>query len=220
MPRPPPSSLLTINGWCWSLGYLRRYGRRLRRFAIRILFVLMTDLVKLSLATIFTILLLGWRIWDLDLWPLVLVLALEARLHMFWACAILSTYWQDLFSFFDITLHLPVPYTPEVGLLGILNDIASRTYARILICLLLFYAHKLILLNWKNAAAPSIQHFYSLVNKDLPKFKLIYNCRACTKKFTKVWQHQLDSSDSFWGFPTGKNQCVNFTCVKCHELSL
>lgn len=74
-------------------------------------------------------------------------------LNVFWVCPILSTFWRNLFTFFE-TAHLPVPPTPEVGLLGILNDFIPRTHNRSLVHLLLFYAHKIILLNWKNAASP------------------------------------------------------------------
>lgn len=89
---------------------------------------------------------------------------------------------KDLF-FFDNTLHLPVPHTPEVGLLGVLNYFIHRTHARTLARLMLFYARKLSLFQWKNASAPDIQTFYRMVMKVIPIFKLIYNSRACPKKF-------------------------------------
>lgn len=59
--------------------------------------------------------------------------------HMFWTCSGLSSFWKELFAFFDNELH-PIPHIPEVGLLGVLNDHVSRTHARTLLRILLFFA--------------------------------------------------------------------------------
>lgn len=56
--------------------------------------------------------------------------------HMFWTCPGLTTFWKDVFSFFNRKLHVPLPQTPEVGLLGVLNDIVPRTHVRMLIRIL------------------------------------------------------------------------------------
>ena len=118
-------------------------------------------------------------------------------LHMFWSCPGVTAYWRELFSFFGDTLHFPVPLTPEAGLLGVLNDSVPTTHARTLLRIILFYARKLILLQWKSASAPDIQMLYRMVNKVLPIFKCIYKGRACPKKFGKIWQPWLDIADSF-----------------------
>lgn len=80
-----------------------------------------------------------------------------------------------------------MPQSPEVGLLGILNDFVPRSHALTLLCMFLFYECKLILLHWKDAVQPFTQQFYHLVNADMPEFKLLYKGGACPKKFTKIW---------------------------------
>lgn len=117
---------------------------------------------------------------------------------MFWSCPVMSTFWRDLFSFFENTLQIKVPCTPKVGLLGVLNDFIHRTHTRTLVRIILFYARKLILMQWKNATAPDIQVLYRMMNKVIPIFKLVYKGRACPKKFAKIWQPWLDIADSFW----------------------
>lgn len=111
----------------------------------------------------------------------------------------LSSFWKDLFSFFEHKPNLPIPQTPEVGLLGVLNDFDARTHARTLLHILLFYARKTILLHWKEAGPLTAHAFFRNVHGDLPKFKQIYKSRTCSKKFTKIWQTWLDVSDAFWG---------------------
>lgn len=106
-------------------------------------------------------------------------------MHMFCSCPALSTFWKDLFSFFEDALHLPVPRTPEVGLLGVLNSFLHKTHTRTLARIVLFYARKLNLLQWKNLSAPNVQMLYCMINKIIPIFKLIYNGRACPKRLLR-----------------------------------
>lgn len=94
--------------------------------------------------------------------------------HLFWNCPGLLSFWKDLFDFFEHKLNLPIPHTPEVGLLGVLNDFVARTHARTLLCILLFYAPKTILLHWKDAGSLTAHAFFHTVHGGLPKFKLIY----------------------------------------------
>lgn len=75
-----------------------------------------------------------------------------------------------MFSFFNRKLHVPLPQTPEVGLLGVLNDHVPRTHVRMLICILLFYARKTILLHWKDTVPLSAHAFFRIVHGTLPKF--------------------------------------------------
>lgn len=126
--------------------------------------------------------------------------------HMFWACSGLSSFWKKLFAFFYNALLLPIPHTPEVGLLGVLKDHVPCTHVRTLLHILLFFAHKTILLYWKDVGPLSSCVFFHIVNGVLPKFKLIYKSRACPKKFTKIWQPWLDVSRDFWSDVTGIHQ--------------
>lgn len=119
--------------------------------------------------------------------------------HMFWTCPGLTTFWKGVFSFFSRKLHVTLPQTPEVGLLGVLNDIVLHTHVRMFIRISLFYARKTILLHWKDTVPLSAHAFFRIVHGTLPKFKLIYKSRACPKKFTKIWQPWLDFSKDFWG---------------------
>lgn len=119
--------------------------------------------------------------------------------HMFWSCLGLASYWMDLFNFFDNQLALLVPQTPDVGLLGILNDFKHRVPAWILIRTVLFYARKVIRLHWKDSNPPTVQSLFRIINGELPKFKIIYKSRACSKKCIKVLQTWMDVPNSYWG---------------------
>lgn len=120
--------------------------------------------------------------------------------YMYWTCPILTLPF-GIFVLFSGNYYATSSSkkTPEVGLLMILNDLIPHTHARILLCLLFFYACKVILLNWRSAATPSVQQFYQMVNGKIPKFKLIYQGQACPRKCYKIWQPWLDILASFWG---------------------
>lgn len=126
------------NGWCWSLGFLSRDRKWPLRFVFRMWLVWLIQFKFIHYLQIVRLACMGFgssatcsrcglRGVDLS--------------HMFWDCPVLCSFWQDLFLFFETTLHLPVARNLEIGLLGILKDFVPhrQTHAHILLRMLLFY---------------------------------------------------------------------------------
>lgn len=114
------------------------------RFVFKILLAQLIVLFNLSLSIIFTTPQPDWLAWGLGLQPFVPVVDLGVQT--------LSTYFGFVHCCLTIggiclpSLKLLFIFqclqTPEVGLLGVLNDFVPHTHACILIQLLLFHACK------------------------------------------------------------------------------
>lgn len=102
-----------VNGWYRYLNSWKRAGKKPLRFVFKIL-VLLIQLkfihhlhytpAKLSCMGLgVTAVCSRCNLVDADL------------LHMFWSCLWLSSYWRNVFSFFENQLTLPILQTPEVG---------------------------------------------------------------------------------------------------------
>lgn len=108
-------------------------------------------------------------------------------MHMIWECPIIHSFWAEVHHFINVKLGLPEVCSPLTSLLGLAEDILPTKYGRILYRLLLFYARKSILLNWKPPKRPSVVHWVSLINADLPMYKLTYAARGTPDRFYLIW---------------------------------
>ena len=93
-------------------------------------------------------------------------------------------------------LSTPVPLTAKVCLIGLVEEVVPSLAHRTLLNIGLLYGRKAILLKWKNSNAPTLSFWKGLVNSVIHMYKATYRSRGCDKKFKKVWQAWLDSSDT------------------------
>lgn len=116
--------------------------------------------------------------------------------HIFWGCPTIQNLWSEVTGCLSELLSIPVPLLPRVCLIGLVEEVVPSLAHRTLLNIGLFYARKAILLRWKSSAAPTISFWKGLVNSAIPLYKATYRARGCPKKFTKVWQAWLDSSET------------------------
>lgn len=108
-------------------------------------------------------------------------------MHMVWECPVISSFWTAVHCFLNMKLGLPNVCSPTNSLLGLVDDIVPSKFGRMLYRVLLFYARKSILLNWKPPKQPSVAHWISLVNADLSMYKLTYAARGVPDRFYQIW---------------------------------
>lgn len=87
-------------------------------------------------------------------------------------------------------------FAPLKIVLGPVEDLLPTKYSRILYRLLMFYARKTLLLNWKPPKKPSISHWVSLINADLTMYKLTFAARGAPDKFGQIWGLWLSAQTS------------------------
>lgn len=105
---------------------------------------------------------------------------------MIWECPIIQAFWEEVHSFLNIRLGLPGICAPGNSLLGLTEDILPTKFERILYRLLMFYARKSILLNWKPPKQPSVSHWITLINADLTMYKLTFASRGTPDHFNSI----------------------------------
>lgn len=107
--------------------------------------------------------------------------------YVFWPCFHVPEFWSVVTHFIHSLTTISIPQRVTVGLLGLVNPLAFTTATRTLLGLLLFYARKAIVLNWKSDRPPSFQCWKSLLNSVFPLYRMTCLSRGCPKKFHKVW---------------------------------
>lgn len=112
--------------------------------------------------------------------------------HMLWSCPVIYTYWTNLINYVTTQVLLPGVLTPEVCLMGLVDDLAPHIRTRTLLRSLLFYGRKLIALKWMSPTPPTVKAWIKLVNDKLPIIKLTYMARHCPQKFEAVWDPWLE----------------------------
>ncbi|OCT58513.1 hypothetical protein XELAEV_18002076mg [Xenopus laevis] len=114
---------------------------------------------------------------------------------MFWQFSHIQKYWKDIWNFLHIHLGLPHIATPRLSLLVITEELPLNTRDRLLLLQLLFFAKKLIHLQWKATQAPRIREWKQLVNSNLPHVKAVYISRNCPNRFESLWAKWLALDD-------------------------
>lgn len=114
--------------------------------------------------------------------------------HIFWSCPIIQQYWQKVLTVMKSVTQIPCD--PRYCLLGLVEQLSVTVARRILINLLLFYARKVITMNWKKSSPHSIQCWRGLINASLPLYKATYANRGCPNKLNKVWACWLGDSST------------------------
>lgn len=70
--------------------------------------------------------------------------------HIFWSCTHIQRFWSDITECLAEVLSTPVPLTPRVCLIGLVEEVVPSCAHRTLLNIGLFYGRKAILLNWKK----------------------------------------------------------------------
>lgn len=108
-------------------------------------------------------------------------------IHMIWECPVIQAFWGEVHGFLNTKLGLPGVCAPTNSLLGLVEELIPTKYGRILYRLLMFYARKTILLNWKPPKQPFISHWLALINADLTMYKLTFAARGTPDRFLQIW---------------------------------
>lgn len=103
-------------------------------------------------------------------------------IHVFWSCSAIRVYWSQVVSVVQDIMGIDIAPTPQICLLGLVEELAPRVAERTLIGFLLFYARKMITLCWKKRAPPSLLLWKTHVNNVLSLYKETYQNRGCPKK--------------------------------------
>lgn len=85
-------------------------------------------------------------------------------IHVIWECSALQSFWSEIHQFLNTKLGFPAVCAPENSLLGLIEDLVPSKFERLLYKALLFYARKIILLNWKPPKRPTVSHWVQLIN--------------------------------------------------------
>lgn len=107
--------------------------------------------------------------------------------HIMWLCPVIAGYWKRILAILSQIVSLPVPCTPQICLLGILDEEQWPKFTRILLRETLLLAHKAIAIKLNWAIPPSTRHWLQLVNQILPFEKTIFEHKDCPTKYNKVW---------------------------------
>lgn len=113
--------------------------------------------------------------------------------HIFWTCSQIHIFCLGITECLAEVLSTPVPMTPRVCLIGLVEEVVPSRAHRTLLNIVLFYGRKAILLNWKKTVAPTLSYWKKL-NSVIHLYKATVRSRGCEKKFNKVWQAWLDST--------------------------
>ena len=120
-------------------------------------------------------------------------------IHIFWSCPVIKHYWSQVLAVIQEVVGIDIAPSPQICLLGLVEELAPRVAERTLIGLLLFYARKMITPCWKKRAPPSTLLWKSHVNKVLPLYKGTYQNRGCPKKYDRVWAKWLAEASTATG---------------------
>lgn len=77
-------------------------------------------------------------------------------IHIFWRCSQVDSFWTGVAATILAVTTIQIPLQVEVCLLGLVTPLAHSRPVRTLLGILLYYARKVIVLQWKSPSAPSI----------------------------------------------------------------
>ncbi len=108
---------------------------------------------------------------------------------MFWLCPNLEGYWKAIFEALSTLLTVKLHPNPLTSLFGITPDgIQLPVGGHKVIAFTTLLARRLILMRWRDAAAPSFSHWIREVLFNLRLEKIRYTIRGSEKKFSEVWR--------------------------------
>lgn len=108
-------------------------------------------------------------------------------LHMLWSCEKIWLFWSQVTHFIATNLNLPNICSPKWCILGIFEDVELSSYQTQFLRFLLYYARKVVGLQWIYSTLISLNQWKNLINQVLPTYKLAYEARGCAGKFMKIW---------------------------------
>ena len=109
----------------------------------------------------------------------------DSLIHAFWYCKKVRTTWAKIERFLNIQCGYAVVFTPTVCIFQNIDVIRYKNYKQILFSCLVY--KKLLLQNWKNVEAPSIQDWKSLMKYYLNIEKTMAEDSRKEIQFNGLW---------------------------------
>lgn len=109
--------------------------------------------------------------------------------HMFWSCTKLISYWRSIFRTLSRILQRPIDLDPRIAVLGIIkSETVTNRADQTMILFVCLLARRLILLNWKQKAAPTYKNLMRDIMKHLDLEKIRFSLKNKEEKFSEIWQ--------------------------------
>lgn len=83
-----------------------------------------------------------------------------------------------------------------LGLLGIIEDEHMGTNMRTLLRPIFFCVRKFIAIHWIRTDYLTLSAWKSLVNSNVTLYRMTYDARGCSKKFTRIWAGWVESMET------------------------
>ena len=114
-------------------------------------------------------------------------------MHIFWLCPKIVVFWREVLRMIATVTSIILEQEAEICLLGLVGENIVSVGRRTQVGLLLFYARKAIVLNWKKVEAPSVAHWKNVVNSNLPLYREAYWNRGHGEKYERVWANWIEN---------------------------
>ena len=114
-------------------------------------------------------------------------------MHIFWLCPKIAAFWSEILRMIARVTSVRLEQEVEICLLGLIGGNVISKERKTQIGLLLFYARKVIVLNWKKTEAPSIAQWKNLVNSNLILYRETYCNRGYGEKYSRVWANWIEN---------------------------
>ena len=114
-------------------------------------------------------------------------------IHIFWLCPKIVAFWSEILTMIARVTSVRLEQEVEICLLGLIEGNAISKERKTQIGLLLFYARKVIVLNWKKIEAPSIAQWKNLVNSNLILYRETYCNRGHGEKYRRIWANWIEN---------------------------
>lgn len=119
---------------------------------------------------------------------------LEAHLmHMFWECNMLSGFWNAVLNMIGDLHHRRLPATPQLCVLGILDNLDTNSPTLVSVSRMLFQARKLIAQHWILLSPPTVREYITRINTVIRLEKGLYLKRKASHKFEAILGPWLDA---------------------------
>lgn len=100
---------------------------------------------------------------------------------------VVRPYWESVITELNELCDGFLQLELRMALLSIMQYVLASRYLQLFLFFALYYAHRELLLRWKQPTLPTLTSWVSAVNAVLPLYKLSYENRGCLKKYVKVW---------------------------------
>ena len=88
-------------------------------------------------------------------------------IHIFWTCPKIRWFWREVLRVIEEVMLVQLDLEAGTCLLGLVEETLAPREKRRQVGLLLFYARKAIVLNWKKVETPSVVQWKNLINNNL-----------------------------------------------------